>query len=64
MFPENETGPPLSYIFCGITQSKSARLHTSMYPPILFTLKITPVSDSLLTETGPAICAPDVGFTY
>jgi hypothetical protein len=35
-----------------------------MYPPILFTLKITPVSLSLSTETGPYIIDVEVGFLY
>ena len=35
-----------------------------MYPPILSTLKLVPVSESLKTELGPESSVADVGFLY
>jgi hypothetical protein len=64
VFPENSTGPP-SILVCGsIVHTKSERLQTSMYPPILSTLKFVPVSEFLVTDIGAVTSEPDVGFLY
>ena len=46
----------------GIVQFKSDKFHTSIYPPIISTLKVVPTTLSLVTEVGPVSKEPDVGF--
>ena len=64
VLPEYNTYPPSIFVCSGICQFKSERLQTSMYPPILSTLKLVPVSESLKTELGPESSVADVGFLY
>jgi hypothetical protein len=62
VFPEYNTCPPDEYVLGGITQFKSDKFQTSIYPPTVPTLKLVPWSLSSKTEIGSAITDADIGF--